>query len=603
MAPRGPVALLLLLAVAAPLPVQGELTPAGPEFQVNTYTTGRQTTPQVAMDAAGRFLVVWQSGDFFGLGQDGGGAGIFGQRFGSDGVAVGSEFRVNTFTPGPQFEPSVAADPAGRFTVAWTSGTFGTFYPAQDGSTLGAFVQRYDATGLPLGGEFQANTYTTERQRQTAVGVDAAGNFVVVWVSSNYGAAAQDGSDGGIFAQRYDSTGAPLGPEFQVNTYTTGYQGYPAVAVDPSGSFVVAWQSAGYYTDQDGSGAGVFARRFDSTGVPQGPDFQANVYTTEDQSNPAVAATGGGTFVVVWQSGRYYSGSGQDGSSTGVFARRFDSAGTPFGPEFQVNTYTSHSQNYPDVAADAVGNFVVVWTSSYTDQDGDADGIFGQHFTSTGVPSGPEFQVNTYTDGYQNGGSVAGGPDGRFVIAWTGAYQQDGSGQGVFAQRFRAVGPLRPLAGSRLALHDDANATRRKLLVRSTDAGITLGGGNGSADDPTLSGGHLRVRSAAFDHTYDLPAHNWTTMGPPGANQGYRYRDPFLFAGPVASVKVRSGRRISISAKGSQLLHTLAGNPDPVTITLQTGDVGHRYCFKFGGATNFRPSERFRAHGAPAACP
>ena len=76
---------------------------------------------------------------------------------------------------------------------------------------------------------------------------DAAGNFVVVWQSS-------DGFYNGVFGQRYASTGTPLGPEFRVNTYTTRSQGNPAVASDSSGNFVVVWGSS----YQDGSLVGVF---------------------------------------------------------------------------------------------------------------------------------------------------------------------------------------------------------------------------------------------------------------------------------------------------------------------------------------------------------
>jgi hypothetical protein len=55
-----------------------------------------------------------------------------------------------------------------------------------------------------------------------------------------------------------DSSGARLGREFRVNTYTTSSQFFPAVASDSSGNFVVVWNSF----DQDGSGHGVFGRRF-----------------------------------------------------------------------------------------------------------------------------------------------------------------------------------------------------------------------------------------------------------------------------------------------------------------------------------------------------
>ena len=122
---------------------------------------------------------------------------------------------------------------------------------------------------------------------------DSSGNFVVVWESDS-----QDGSSYGVFGQRYASTGAPLGPEFRVNTYTTGHQGHPAVASDSSGNFVVVWPSY----SQDGSSYGVFGQRYASTGAPLGPEFRVNTYTTNSQSCPAVASDASGNFVVVWTS-------------------------------------------------------------------------------------------------------------------------------------------------------------------------------------------------------------------------------------------------------------------------------------------------------------
>jgi hypothetical protein len=70
--------------------------------------------------------------------------------------------------------------------------------------------------GMPVGPEFQINTYTTSGQHRPVVASDSAGNFVVAWDS-----AFQDGSFYGIYAQRFDSTGTPLSAEFRVNSYTT----------------------------------------------------------------------------------------------------------------------------------------------------------------------------------------------------------------------------------------------------------------------------------------------------------------------------------------------------------------------------------------------
>ena len=72
-------------------------------------------------------------------------------------------------------------------------------------------------------GEFQVNTYTTSHQIESAVTALADGGFVVAW-SSN----AQDGSGYGVYARRYDTLGN-AGNEFQVNTTTTSSQQDSAV--------------------------------------------------------------------------------------------------------------------------------------------------------------------------------------------------------------------------------------------------------------------------------------------------------------------------------------------------------------------------------------
>jgi hypothetical protein len=74
------------------------------------------------------------------------------------------------------------------------------------------------APGDPIGSEFQVNSYTTNSQyKRFGQGVSAlaGGGFVVAWDSNG-----QDCSSRGVFGQRYDSAGAALGTEFQVNSYT-----------------------------------------------------------------------------------------------------------------------------------------------------------------------------------------------------------------------------------------------------------------------------------------------------------------------------------------------------------------------------------------------
>ena len=141
--------------------------------------------------------------------------------------------------------------------------------------------------------DFQVNTYTASTQLEPVVGRASSGEFVVVWQSAN-----QDGQFYGIFAQRFDSAGAKIGVELQLNTYTTGTQSQPSVAMNDGGGFVVVWRSG---SNQDGSDYGVFGRRFASSGAAQGVEFQVNETTTGPQVFPAVAIDDQGDFVVVWQ--------------------------------------------------------------------------------------------------------------------------------------------------------------------------------------------------------------------------------------------------------------------------------------------------------------
>ena len=131
------------------------------------------------------------------------------------------------------YQPSVASDANFNFVVVWEN----TY---KDGDGSGIFAKRYNSSGQGLGEEFQVNTYTTAEQVFPSVASDANFNFVVTW--SGVGLTR---TPTGIFGQRYDSSGNPLGGEFQINTYTTGNQSYGSVASDANGNFVVTWSGAG----------------------------------------------------------------------------------------------------------------------------------------------------------------------------------------------------------------------------------------------------------------------------------------------------------------------------------------------------------------------
>jgi len=312
--------------------------PQGSDFQVNTFSSGIQAVSDVAMDADGDFVVVWNSQS-----QDGSSYGIVGQRFNSAGQKAGSEFIVNTTTSNDQKNAKVAMDSQGNFVVVWS----GFFQPG--GNAYDIYAQRFSAAGARIGSEFMVNQTTSNTQAQPGIAVDADGDFVITW--SDYAAGNFD-----VKARQYNSSGAATTSEFRVNTTTTGGQSGAEVAADPNGNFVVTWVSGDdEIFSQDGSSSGVYAQRFNAAGVAQGSELLVNTYTIGAEGSPSIAMNASGAFTVVFQS------QFKDGDNYGVYGRQFSAAGTPQGPEFRVNSTTTQFQGVPDIAMDSLGDFVVVW--------------------------------------------------------------------------------------------------------------------------------------------------------------------------------------------------------------------------------------------------
>ncbi|NOT14116.1 MAG: hypothetical protein HOP21_00800, partial [Methylotenera sp.] len=323
----------------------------GSEFLVNTTITLEQYEPSITALADGGFVVTWTGGFV----SD---ADIFAQRFDASGNKQGAEFVVNTTTALNQDASNVIALADGSFVVIWHS---------NDTGGIGVFAQRFDVNGNKLGTEFQVNTELTNHQYYPDITTLVDGGFVITWASLE-----QDGSLSGIFAQRYDASGAAQGLEFQVNTYTTSDQFSSKVTALSNGGFVITWISQG----QDSDGWGIYAQRYDANGNKQGTEFQVNTYTPSNQFVSGITTLVDGGFVVTWQSAL------QDGDGNGVYAQRYDASGNRLGNEFRVNTDTIGIQSYAGITALADGGFVVDWTSR--NPSNAAGTIYAQRYDAAG---------------------------------------------------------------------------------------------------------------------------------------------------------------------------------------------------------------------------
>jgi len=322
------------------------------------------------------------------------------------------EIRVNTDTTGYRGLSSVAALEGGGWIVTWRSET-------QDAGTNGIYQQQYDAAGNAVGDETRVNaTMAGTQTRQSVTGLEDGG-WLVTWTSMD-----QDGAAGGIYQQRYDADGETVGSETRVNSFTTSDQDSPDVVALDDGGWLVTWMS-----NQDGGGYGIYQQRYDDGGLADGSETRVNTFTTTDQFNSQVARLQDGGWLVTWTS---YD---QEGDSFGIFQQRYSNTGITMGGEVHVNTVTTNWQ-FGSVATGLLdGGWIVAWRSD----DGGGDGIFQQRYDSTGAPVDDETQVNTFTTGSQNEGTVTALADGGWLVAWTSVAQDSGT-HGVYQQRYGADG-------------------------------------------------------------------------------------------------------------------------------------------------------------------
>ena len=301
-------------------------------------------------------------------------------------------FQVNTYTLNEQNLPTVAGISDDGFVIIWKS-------HGQDSNGVGIYGQRYDSIGNLAGSEFKINSIDVALVGPAVTDL-SNGGFVVVWTTNN-----QDGSDKGVYGQRYDSNGSVVGPEFQVNTYWNDWQGNASVTNLNDGGFIVTWAS----NHQDGSSNGIYGQRYDSSGNTVGPEFLVNTHKADSQEDSWVTGLKDGGFVAIWTSNN------QDGSYRGIYGQRYDGSGHTTGAEFQVNTNIENDQKNPAVTSLSDGGFVVTWESNH----GDNSEIYGQRYDSVGNKASFEFLINSTEAGFQIKPSVTSLKDGGFVVTWT----------------------------------------------------------------------------------------------------------------------------------------------------------------------------------------
>jgi hypothetical protein len=399
----------------------------GTVITAGTHIPGGRAEPGMAMRGDGSFVLVWTAPASTSAGRDPSEYGVYALRYAANGTPIGSEFRVNTTTAGTQRSPVIAMDESGGFVIAWQS-------DGQDGSEWGVYAQRYDANATPIGGEFRVNTTTAGAQARPAIAMSDAGEFVIVWTEPLAGGRP------GVYARLFAADGTPRGEEFLVATLAADRTGVTsAAAMDRAGRFVVTWPDR----SSDGSSRfRVLARGFDASGLPRSSAFQVNEVDSVGAANPAIAMDASGAFAIAWE-----TRSSETAHTNVVRMQRFNGDLLRQGGEVMLRaTAAPFTQSRPSLAMDDAGGLVATWLDNGAFSGGRTNLVL-RRFNAAGVPQGA--MTRLYEQSSTVAGAIGMAGNGRFAVAWPAS--PDVVSTWVRVQRFEVgSGPIHYAVGDRV---------------------------------------------------------------------------------------------------------------------------------------------------------
>ena len=259
---------------------------------------------------------------------------IFGRRLDSAGAPISEDQLLVGSTVGSNYaNPVVGIDSFGEVHLFYRNSTTGL--------VLGS---GFDSSLMPTIPEFLLNDTTLQ---SFAGAFDAAiypnGQAIVVW--ENY-----SGLSTTIEMSIVDSVGNVVLSPTTANSGGGSFSRFdPAVAVDPSGDFLIAWD------DRRNGQADIFVRLFNGAGTAYGAD-ESVLASALDQIEPDASFSPDGNFVIGWIDER---GSGQ------VFAKRYNRSQGQVGSDILISDSVITSDN-SGVAISGTGDstYWAAWATS-----------------------------------------------------------------------------------------------------------------------------------------------------------------------------------------------------------------------------------------------
>jgi hypothetical protein len=349
----------------------------GAAAQIESTGIDNSEGAQIVMDAHGNGLAVWRKREVT--------IDIWANRY-TAGVGWGTAQRIETDDAGNANNPQLAIDASGNALAVWAQ---------DDGTRANIVANRYDAvTGWGTATLIEHDDTADASIPRIAFG--ANGDAVAVWAQS-------DGTRANVVSNRY-TAGAGWGTATLVEA-DPGDVYDPDVAVDRNGNAVAVWAQF------DGTHTNLVVNRT-SAGVW---GAAAPITDTVNAFAPQVAIDRQGNAMAIWVQ--------QDGAAYDTWAARCTggSWGTP--------TLLAPNSSSPQVAFDPSGNALAV---GYQD-DGTRTNIWASRFDAH-AGWAPALLLESGDAGSALDPQVAIDANGNALAVWT---QSDGATYDVWANRFQ----------------------------------------------------------------------------------------------------------------------------------------------------------------------
>jgi len=315
---------------------------------IEANNVGDALNPQLAINASGDALVVWQLDGNAGTGVR---FDIWANRYTATTNTWGTAAAIENNNIGEALNPQIAIDANGDAVAVWQ----------QDGNE--GFGLRFDiwanryTTGAWSATPVLLETDDAGRALNPQVAIATNGDALVVW-------SQHDGALYNIWTNRY-SASAWGGPAL-IELENSGNAADPQIAVDAAGDAIVLWR---HY---DGAFDSIWTNRYTATANTWGTAAAIESDNTGDALNPQLAIDAAGNAIAVWQ---------QDGNTAAgvrfdIWANRY-SAGS-WGTPALIETNNAGNASIPQIAINATGDAVAVWLQD----DGESNSIFVNRYTA-----------------------------------------------------------------------------------------------------------------------------------------------------------------------------------------------------------------------------